>query len=367
MNTSQIPFLLAFHRAMRLTKPRFQTLKTYFKSDFEKAWKAKEKDILSCGLDHRGAAKCIKHRSDINPKKELQQLQSAGATALILGEADYPPSLQHIYDPPALLFTRGEAKDEDFPNLAVVGSRKLTAYGKRAMEHLLPATVHAGITITSGLAFGTDFLAHKIAVQEGGRTLAVLGNGIDVIYPAKHRSWTEKQLEAGKLVIISEQLPHTTLIPEHFPIRNRLISGLAKALVVIEGTLKSGSLITARLANEHNKDVFTLPGDIFSPQSQGPNSLIQEGLAHPLTSPQQLLEYLGLEAQAQAKKAQKEIPRVGIEVNILECFTEAQSLHIDEIKRLSGIPAHNLGSTLILLEMKGLIKNLGNNQYVKNV
>lgn len=367
LDPSQIPFLLAFHRHIRLTHARAQNLNDYFQGDFEKAWKSSLLELQKAGLDHKGLKKWELSHTHISPQKEFEDLQTKNIQILLRGQKDYPLSLDHMHDPPPILFMKGNLCPQDFPNLGVVGSRKITHYGKRALEHLIKPIIQSGVTITSGLAFGTDFLAHRTAVENGGRTIGVLGSSLDHIYPNAHQKWAEKNLEEGRLVLLSESLPHTPLLPEHFPIRNRIIAALSKCLVIIEGTTKSGSLITARLANDQGKEVFALPGDIFSCQSQGPNQLILEGGAHPLISTEQLIEYLGLKPSNSAQSAQSEIPSCGIEADILACFEGSNIYHIDAIKRTTHVPQHQLTSTLILLEMKGLVKNIGGQQYLKTL
>ncbi len=362
----QLKYLLALHRGLNLTSHRFEKLKIYFQSDWKRCYTAKISEWQRAEVDEKGITKFFSKRPELNPDKELALLHQCNATVLIKGTSQYPHSLLHTYDAPPLLFCRGNLKENDFPSISVVGSRKISSYGKRAGEQIVKELALRGITIISGLAYGVDMLAHQTAVAHQSRTIAVLGNGIDSIYPQAHSKQAEHWLEEDKLVILSEHLPGTPGIPEYFPRRNRIVTGLSRATIVVEAAAKSGSLISAELALEQNREVFAVPGEIFSPTSTGCNQLIADQKAIPALSGDQILSHLGLNNLSEQRQAQTQIPKIGIEADILRLFQGNEKYHIDDLSRNSVIPHHQLTSTLMIMEMKGLVQQLSNQLYVKN-
>ncbi|MDH3324209.1 MAG: DNA-protecting protein DprA, partial [Candidatus Peregrinibacteria bacterium] len=207
-----------------------------------------------------------------------------------------------------------------------------------------------------------DVLAQKCAVGHGARTISILGNGIDQICPATNRSFGEKVLSENKGAILSEYLPGVDARPEYFPVRNRIVAALSKATIAIEAAEKSGSLITCNLAIDFGKEVFAVPGEIFSPNSKGTNGLILKGVAAPAVSGQQILEYLGLKNIEQQKKAKMNVPEVGIEADILQLFGN-EKMHIDDLIRVAKFPGNVVSSTVSILEIKGYVVNLGGQVY----
>jgi len=248
----------------------------------------------------------------------------------------------------------------------VVGSRNISSYGKRALESLVGEIAQKGITIVSGLALGADIFAHKVALENGARTICVLGNGIDFLYPTQNRAFGAKLLAENKGAVLSEFLPEIEARPEHFPIRNRIVSGLSRATLVIEAREGSGSLITAQLANDQGKDVFAVPGDIFAPNSTGTNQLIANGEATAVFSAQQILETFGLKNLSAQKNTRKILPATGIEVEILRLFGDEHQCHIDDLIRQSALSGSVLGANLAIMELKGFVKHIGNQVYAKN-
>lgn len=359
---SDLKYLLAIHRGLNLTLPRYHKLKTAFCGHWDQCFSAKMKDWQAAGMDKKGLEKWFIARSTLSPEQELTQLESAQAHCLIYGEENYPLALGHTSSPPVLLFVRGRIEECDWPSLAIVGSRRVTQYGRRTIEHLAAPIAQAGITIVSGLAYGVDTLAHQIALDNGARTLAVLGCGIDQIYPQSNQSLGQKIQTQGAL--ISEFLPGIKARPEHFPMRNRIIAGLTQGTLVIEAAAKSGSLITAQYALEANREVFAVPGEIFSSQAIGTNRLLEQG-AHLALDGQAILENLGISPILAPEKVS--LPTQGLEAEILNIFTEKSPLHIDEITLQSGFPGNTVRANLMLMEMKNWVKNLGGQIYVKNV
>lgn len=356
-------YMVAIHRACNLTFSRFQRLKAHFDNDWERAWKANIKDWQQADIDIKAIETFFVNREKVDPDKEEELLRKCGASVLVYGELNYPTPLLNIYNPPALLFMRGELQPDDFPAIAVVGSRRISNYGVRAAELIVGELADSGVTIVSGLAFGADTVAHKVALEHGTRTIAVLGNGIDVIHPTANQGLAEKFLYDKKGAILSEYLPGSEVRPENFAIRNRIVAGLARATVVLEAAEKSGSLITADLALQHNRELFVVPGEIFSKTSAGCNRLLVEASATPAVSGKQILEQLGMGNLAAKKLAQRAMPTTENERLVLAILERQNKWHIDDLLREVELPGAVTSSVISILEIKGLAQNLGNQMY----
>ncbi len=367
MNGEQIPYLLALHRGLGLTQNRFLVLDTFFKGDFKSAFMSNIKDWQAAQIDTRGITKFFSNKPRLNPQKEYDLLQKCGAHILLKGQKGYPISLEKIHQPPAILFVRGEILETDFPSISVVGSRKISSYGKRALQKIVSEIAQQKVTIISGLAFGVDGMAHQVALDNDSRTIAVLGNGIDTIYPTQNQKLADRILNEQKGAIISEYLPHTECRPEYFPVRNRIVAGLSKGTILIEAALKSGTLITADLANQMGREVFAVPGEIFSKTSQGTNQIIADGAAHIALSGAQILETLNFNHHQITQQNKKELPLSDIDREILRVFDSGSKIHIDEIYKLCPLDNSVISSNLLLMEMKGLVHNLGNQTYDSNI
>ncbi len=363
---NNIPYLIAIHRCITLTTNKYHSLKTFFNNDFEKAFTASISDWSQAGLNRTTIEKFFINKKNTSPQKEIELLEECGAKTVICEESNLFLSLKNIHNAPVILFIRGEILETDFPSISVVGSRKISSYGKRAAYFILEELVRKNITIVSGLAYGTDELAHKIALDNGGRTIAILGNGIDEIYPKKNQKLGEKIIKENRGALISEYLPGTKCRPENFPIRNRIVAGLSKATILIEAALRSGTLITARLANEMGRDVFAIPGEIFSKTSKGTNQLIYDGSAQAVLSGESIIEILNFNHQKITKQIKKDFPLSELDKTVLQVFDGKNKLHIDDIYNLCPLENSVISSTLVLLEMKGIIYNLGNQTYDYN-
>jgi len=241
-----------------------------------------------------------------------------------------------------------------------VGTRRLTAYGRQVTEEIAGTLARSGVTIVSGLARGVDSIAHQAALNAGGRTLAVLGCGVDCIYPPENRRLAEQMLARGAL--LSDYAPGTPPDGPNFPPRNRIISGLSLAVVVVEAGLTSGALITATFAAEQGREVFAVPGNITAPQSQGANRLIQNG-AHVLLSAQDVLETLNLTMVSQQRLARVALPSDPTEAQLFQALGR-QPRHVDEICLSTGLPIEQVSATLALMELKGLARQVGGMNYV---
>lgn len=278
-------------------------------------------------------------------------------------DIEFPPLLKEIPQAPKQLYLRGNGEILTAPHLlAVVGSRKAGRYGAQCVSRLLTKPVRAGIVVVSGLAYGVDSLAHQVAVAEGKPTIAVLGSGIDdgSIYPHAHKKLAHEILDNGG-TIISEYEPGTSPLPGYFPARNRIIAGLSQVTLVVQASLKSGSLITSRLAMETNREVAAVPGPITDALSVGPNMLIRDG-AHVIIEPEDLLLLFGIDEKNQTNFVPHTIPAGQQELYIL---LSNQPRHVDELIATLKKPAPEITTMLMQLELSGLAQHVGGMKYVK--
>jgi DNA processing protein len=294
---------------------------------------------------------------------------SDGCRLLLLDDPGYPPLLKEIYDPPLVLYARGHLESLDLPCIAIVGTRRPTYYGLQMAQGLAADLAARDVCIISGLARGIDAAAHRGCLEHGA-TVAVLGCGIDIVYPREHRYLTRKILERG--LLLSEFPPGTSPSPQNFPVRNRLISGLALGTLIVEAGEYSGSLITARLAMEQNREVFGLPGNLTSPQSFGPNYLIKQG-AKLVQSWRDIVEEFPPEIRhrilAREESRVSETPELQLltqeETAVLELLQTDQATQFDKLFRKSGLQIPQLSDVLLNLEMRGWIRQVPGNLYVK--
>jgi DNA processing protein len=289
-----------------------------------------------------------------------KRLDKYGIEFFTFLDVRYPTLLKEIPDRPYLLFYKGDLDTLKQRSISIVGSRKATAYGRQVTRDLVGTAVKGGLAIVSGLALGIDGSAHQAALDYQGTTIAVLGNGLHTIYPANHTHLAESILNSGGL-ILSEYPPGTPSFPGNFPMRNRIIAGLSEGTVIIEANQKSGSLLTARASLDYNREVFSIPHNWYDSTGQGPNNLIKMG-ATILTQPDDLLELFGIDL-SQKKKVKTAFDSVQQE-QIWKLFAD-EPMHIDQIIDQSNLVAAEVNSNLTLMEMKGLIRHLGGNQYLR--
>ncbi len=350
-------FYVALSQAPGIGQKRFKILVENFKSTRE-VWESPDK-LLKQILDQSVFEKFNKFRQSVDPEELLQDILHKNIQVLTLLDKNYPEKLKEIFDPPPVLYIKGELKLEDNLALAVVGTRRVTAYGREVTEILVRDLASSGLTIVSGLARGVDALAHKAALDSGCRTIAVLGCGVDIVYPAQNVTLAKEIIKNG--AIISEYPPGTQPIPGHFPARNRIISGLSLGTLVTEADEKSGSLITASLALEQNREVFAVPGPIYSQLSKGPSGLIKQG-AKLVTSAADILEELNIEQKKNSAKVKQIIPDNLDEEMIIKLLIN-EPKHIDELLRESKFSSNKLNGLLVTMELKGKISCLGNGSY----
>lgn len=285
-----IPYLLALHSINGLGPIKLKAILKYFK-DPKLVWEAKEEELLELGIYKNTVNLLAETRKKLQPESYTEKIEGSGIKWVTIFDKDYPALLAQIYDPPVILYYRGKP-DWNRKAVAVVGTRRISNLGQRTTEQFTKGLVKEGLIIVSGLARGVDTEAHATAIQEKGQTIAVLGSGLNNIYPPENRSLAEK-IADGFGAVISEFPPDYPSLPGNFPARNRIISGLSLAVLVIEAAEKSGSLITAKFALEQGREVFAVPGPITAYFSKGTNNLIQEG-AGAVFSPDELLEELGI-------------------------------------------------------------------------
>jgi len=353
------PYWVALSKIERIGPQKFKRLAQYF-PNLKTAWLASFGELLKAGLMPKDAETIMEARNKINPNEEWKKLEKLNIKVITIEEKEYPRLLKEIYSPPALLYIQGNLpKNLDF-TLAVVGTRKITTYGQQITPEIVKDLASAGLVIVSGLALGVDALSHQSCLEAGGKTIAVLGSGLDLIYPVSNRQLAEKIMENGALV--SEYPLGTQPLKQHFPARNRIISGLSLGALVIEGDKDSGSLITSRFALEQNREVFAVPGSVYNKASIGPNNLIKMG-AKPVTSAVDILEALNLELAQEYMESKKMMPDTK-EEEILWPFLSKEPIHVDELIKKSKLNTSIVNSTLTMMEMKGKVRNLGGMNYV---
>jgi DNA processing protein len=285
--------------------------------------------------------------------KDLALLDRIKARVVTFRDPDYPALLKQTEAAPALLYVRGTLNEEDRFAIAVVGSRKTSGYGRTVAEKLSSELAGCGFTIVSGLARGIDTIAHTGAITAGGRTTAVLGSGIDRVYPSENRGLMEKIIESG--CVVSEFPVGTGPNRENFPVRNRLISGLSLGVLVVEAARDSGSLITANYALEQNREVFAVPGSIISPTSSGTNDLIKGG-AKLIQKTEDILEELAPMLRGFVRVRERAAVEVTDEEKRLCDILTGEPLHIDAISRELSQPPSRVLATLLNLELKGIVR-----------
>lgn len=359
MSGEETKYWVGFSLIPHIGRVKISQLEGYFGS-LEKAWQAKPAELKAAGLDKQAIDAITYWQAKISLDAEMEKLEHYGIRVLTFHDPDYPSRLKEIYDYPPLLYIRGSLLPQDEWCLAVVGTRRATVYGRQVTEEIVTDLTRSGITIVSGLAKGIDAIAHRSALEAGGRSLAIFGCGLDIVYPAENASLAREIIEHGAL--ISEFPLGTRPKAENFPRRNRIMSGVSLGVLVVEADETSGAMITARLALEQDREVFAIPGSILSPASRGTNRLIQEG-AKLVRSYTDILEELNLTTVAQQLELKEVIPPSDTEALLLGQLS-TEPTHIDEVCVSTGLPMATVSSTLAMMEIKGLVKQVGNMNYV---
>jgi DNA processing protein len=328
--------------------------------------------LEACNLPAPAAQAIFKKQNFWRAEKEVAALRAVGAKLVNWTEPEYPQSLLQIYDPPVMLYVRGDAQILNEPTISIVGTRRPTAYGTQMAERLARELAKRGLVIVSGLARGVDALAHQGTMAVGGRAIGVIGTGIDVCYPKENKKLYEKVLERG--AILSELPMGTHPAPENFPVRNRIIAGMPLGVVIVEGKQYSGSLITARLAMEFGREVFGVPGNVTQEMSFAPNQLIKQG-AKLVTGWEDVVEELPTEIRAELfpVEATTQEERASlfeqnlspIEKRLFDLIRIEEPIHVDELVETTGLSSSETLAALCEMEMRGIIRQMPGKQFVR--
>ncbi|MCK4524975.1 MAG: DNA-processing protein DprA [Candidatus Andersenbacteria bacterium] len=356
-------FYNAFNLIPQIGPLRFKKLSVYFDT-MENAWNADSGEYEKAGLEKNVIEKIIQLKKEISPEKEFEKLEKENIKIITINDELYPKLLKEIHTAPALLYYKGQLKKDEF-TIAIVGSRKVSIYGKQVASQFARELSQTGFIIISGMAFGIDSIAHRECVKLKNRTIAVLGGGIDInsIYPSSNRQIANEIISEGG-AIISEYPISTPPLKQHFPARNRIISGLSLGILVIEAAESSGTLITTRFALEQNREVFAVPGNIYSITSKGTNNLIKLG-AKLVTKAEDISEELNLKSSVKIGRVKEIIPDNEEEALVLENLSPDESIHIDQLAKTIKMNTTAVSSLLTLMEIKGKVKNIGGMRYIK--
>ncbi len=362
---STTPYLNAFNCIAGIGPQKLFLLSRHFDS-FADAWHADEKTLITAGISPTLAQKIVRARAQIDITHEWKKCTRENITLISTLDDHFPDKLRDIPQPPFCLYVRGNTDALHMPSVAIVGSRKTSEYGTHATTTLANTIAQNGIAITSGLALGTDAVAHRGALDAGGTTIAVLAGGIDdaSITPRTHYGLAHDIIAQGGL-LVSEYPVGTQPNRGTFPVRNRLMAGLSDAVIIIEAAKKSGTLITAQYATTYNKPLFALPGSIFAENALGPNTLIQKGVARPILAGSDILALFDKKTDTHAQTPT--FTDTDHEALYTIITNHPDGIHINDIIKKSPLDTQHISSILTLLEVSGHITNIGNQKYVVNI
>jgi DNA processing protein len=358
-------YWLGFNLAQHIGSVRLQHLLSYFGS-LKAAWHATPDDLRHAGLSEKPLTALLDARKTLDLDAEMQKVTHAGAHLITLADDTYPKNLRSIADAPPVLYVRGTLLPTDTMALAIVGTRKASRYGRDAAHRMAGWVATQGVTIVSGMAQGIDAAAHRGALDaHNGRTIAVMGCGIDIVYPKEHDNLAREIAQNG--AIVSEFPLGVPPTGKNFPRRNRIISGLSLGVLIAEAPERSGALITADVALEQGRDVFAIPANIFNQMGTGSNKLIQDG-AKLVMRAQDILNELSVSYSEREVEAKTKaiVPENDIEARILQ-YLESDPTHVDDLVRLTGLPTSELTATLTIMELKGLAQSVGHMQYCRTI
>jgi DNA processing protein len=352
-----LPYYVALAAAPGIGPARFKILIKHLKAA-ETVWKTPDATLEKI-LTPILFKKFTSFRQSFDIERYFNKIKAEKVKIITIEDNNYPRLLKEISDPPPVLYVKGEIPTgERF--LAVVGARKMTSYGRQVTEILARDLVASGFTIVSGLARGVDSYSHRVAVGNKGKTIAVLGGGLDKVYPQENAALAN-EIADGNGAVISEYPLGMSSVPGNFPARNRIISGLSLGVLVTEAGEESGSLITTGCAAEQGREVFAVPGPMYSKLAKGPAQLIKQG-AKLVMNVEDVLEELQLESGVKSQVSSEVKADSPEEQAILEILRDGP-VHVDEITRAAKLPAAKVGSILSLMEIKGLVKPLGSGNY----
>ncbi len=348
---------------------RINKLLNYF-TNASSIWSASESNLQKVSGIGSLAKKIVKQREKFDIDKLLNNLRMNKIEYITLFDKKYPDSLKNIYDPPPVLFYKGKL-NFDYPAISIIGSRRCTTYGKKVAEKMAYRLANRGITVISGMARGIDTRGHIGALKAKGRTIAVLGSGLDIVYPSENKDLFEEIQKQG--IVLSEYPPGVQPLSGNFPQRNRIISGLSIGVLVVEAANRSGSLITANMALEQGREVFAIPGNIDRPQSKGTNKLIING-AKMVTKVEDIIEEIYLYKSSNEKNrnnkkdSNKELKQCYPELNteekeVLNLFEKEVDLTIEQLIKLTDKSPASINTILLKLELKGIISRGAGKKY----
>lgn len=352
-------YWMAFHRTRHVGPVRIQRLVERF-GTLGAAWNAQPQHLRGV-LDERALASVAEVRRTLDLDREMERCSAAGVRVLALPDPDYPKQLRQVPAPPPVIYVKGTLGPADERAVGIVGTRRATPYGREVTTEVASGLAAAGVTVVSGLARGIDAVAHQAALDVGGRTIAVLGCGPDVVYPSEHRHLAARIEAQGCL--LSEYPPGRQPEAQFFPARNRIISGLSLGIVIAEAPERSGALITADFAADHGRDVFVIPGSVLATAAAGGMRLLRDG-ARPVRSADDVLDDLGLSRGAEVRAVQAELTVGADERRVLDALTR-EPQHVDDIAALTGLPSSAVSSSLLMLELKGAARNAGSLHYAR--
>lgn len=350
-------FWIAFHFVPYIGPATVRQLQRHFGS-LERAWFA-DSHKLRAALNERARNALIMRRRELDPVKVEARLHEQGVRTVTLVDDDYPFLLNEVAVPPPVLFYRGEFLEQDRHAIAIVGTRKVSPYGREVAYTLGRDLAQAGLTIVSGLARGVDGIAHRAAVEAGGRTIAVLGGGVNRIYPHENKQLAERITTQG--AVVSEYAPDQGADGSHFPARNRIISGLSLGVIVVEAPNRSGALITVDFAADQGRDVFAVPGGVLAHNSEGCNRILRDG-ARLVRSAEDVLDDLNLSRRDENQAVQQALPASEDDRRLLAVLGK-EPRHIDDIAALASLSVSDASAQLLTLELQGHVRNAGAQHY----
>lgn len=368
MESRELSYYLALHLSSGIGSRRLLTLMQYFGSA-ERAFHASSHELQKIEGFGKGVSQAFIDARLPAFQEAEKQIGQLGIERSIVTyfDPEYPESLKSTYAPSPLLYVHGNpsllAQEK---MLAIVGSRRTTDYGRRVARELAEGFARENVLVVSGFAKGIDTVAHQACWETGGQTIAVLGSGVDVIYPAGNKELAKQMIESGRGAIVSELPLGAKPDARNFPWRNRIVSGFSKGVVIVESEVQGGSMITASLALDQNREVFAVPGDIDRPMSTGPNHLIRESRAKLVTSAEQVLAELGWSSKAAAKRVAT-VSRTGLSlfeaaiVGVLE--SAGEPVHIDALAERAGLEVQEILVQLLGLEFKNIVRQMAGKQF----
>lgn len=354
-------YWIGFNLVKGIGPSRTRALLEYF-PDLETAWNAPRRQLKQAGLGDKLASIVVRTRKETDLEGICADLDRRSIGVLCWQDPGYPRRLLAIDHPPPVIYLRGALSEEDLWAVSIVGTRRTTSYGRQVAVELAEFLAGNGITVVSGLARGVDTIAHETAIRSGGRTIGVLGCGVEQIYPPENRRLAAEMLQTGRGVLISDYPVGTPPEGPNFPPRNRIISGLSLAVVVVEAGARSGALITASFALEQGREIFAVPGSIMAPQSIGTNRLISNG-AHPYLKPEDVLDVLEWVRVVQYPDSRRATPEPGLEARLYQLM-QREALHMDELSASTGIPVDRIAAALTVMELKGLVRQVNGLKYI---